>query len=927
MPSITELKERIDLHDLAERLGLVRPETKGNYRSPHHEDSSPSLSIFGDDRRWKDHSEPDAGGSCIDLVMYIEELPDTAEAMRRLHEIYGWETDKSLDKPQRERSRMDWMADKCMESPERALKYLTEERKLTKAVLDNCITRRTVGFSDYTNTKCQINELGYGGDCAAFISYHSDTREALAVDYRYFEPEINGGLKTKSLGEKAGVLWVPDHHALRHAHTVVIVESAINALSVLSADIKGWQAVAVRGTNNLSVDWRFLQGKNVILAMDNDEPKKDGYCPGSKAAWLFHEQLNALNIACQFINYDVPDWDGLSDINDYLKEHGPSELRIALKRFDVSLVPGIVGTERAERQDKGKNRVYLPPHDLSKFWQFQVKPDFTSYVKEVVNEEMGPQKVFEDLCGFRIAALSRITIASATATMTGEQDISPTTIFAASVQAPRHGNQLIRRVFDDEELHNPDRWKKFGPIFKPANFARMLNIWERATDIGARDAVNFVGLAWRKGKLAINEGPDCYFTEPDKQCPYHNLVFPSGPQTNAKRVLLAYQATMKSNVALMMLAWGLGAHLKAFLGFWPHYVLQAEKGAGKSTIIKKMESSIGFTMFSGQSLQTEFRILTSISHTSHPVGWEELSARRQDVIDKAVGMLQENYNYTVTRRGGDMTEYLLSAPVLLAGEDVPVDSLLGKLVRGSLTQDKQGELLPENLPRFPVRQWLQWLADLPVNRVRDKFREAQKWMGDRCSASASDGGVGRIISNYASMATAWSLLCEFAGLAPNTGDLLRDLVEEMNTHIIETVGARRPWVWLLEVILGQIDTGEFKYPYKFERLEIDGEERDVLCVRSTYIIQHMSQTPALRAKFDSSPVKSAKVLHKQLKEAGVIVKDSIERKIGNRRVAHLHAIGVKELQTYGLAPSVPDLVVELPDDFYSGTQKAAPEMA
>ena len=44
--------------------------------------------------------------------------------------------------------------------------------------------------------------------------------------------------------------------------------------------------------------------------------------------------------------------------------------------------------------------------------------------------------------------------------------------------------------------------------------------------------------------------------------------------------------------------------------------------------------------------QTEYRLLTSISHTSHPVGWEELSARRQDVIDKAVAMLQENYQYT-----------------------------------------------------------------------------------------------------------------------------------------------------------------------------------------------------------------------------------------------------------------------------------------
>ncbi|MGC8059585.1 hypothetical protein ACP3WF_24110, partial [Salmonella enterica] len=82
--------------------------------------------------------------------------------------------------------------------------------------------------------------------------------------------------------------------------------------------------------------------------------------------------------------------------------------------------------------------------------------------------------------------------------------------------------------------------------------------------------------------------------------------------------------------------------------------------SGKSTLIKRLERAIGMTMLSGQSLTTEFRLLTSISHTSHPIGWEELSARRQEVIDKAVGMLQENYQYTVTRRGAEMTEYLLS---------------------------------------------------------------------------------------------------------------------------------------------------------------------------------------------------------------------------------------------------------------------------
>jgi len=258
------------------------------------------------------------------------------------------------------------------------------------------------------------------------------------------------------------------------------------------------------------------------------------------------------------------------------------------------------------------------------------------------------------------------------------------------VQTPRHGNKLIRRVFEDERLHNVDQWKRFGPVYNPNGFLRMVNIMERGAHLGARDAVNFVGLAWQNGKPIVNEGPDCYFTDPEKQCPYHNLSFPSGDVSDARKVVDAYQSTFASNAALQLLVWSLGGHLKAFLGFWPHLVMQADKGSGKSTLIKQLERTISFTMFSGQSLQTEFRLLTSVSHTSHPVGWEEVSARSQQVIDKMVSLLQESYQHTVTRRGSDMTEYMVAAPVLLAGGDVPVKSLTGKLVRAFTTAEDAG---------------------------------------------------------------------------------------------------------------------------------------------------------------------------------------------------------------------------------------------
>nr|MBP7581657.1 hypothetical protein [Vogesella sp.] len=47
------LKNDIDLHELAERLGLKRQGSHGNYHSPHHEDRQASLSIYDNGRSWK----------------------------------------------------------------------------------------------------------------------------------------------------------------------------------------------------------------------------------------------------------------------------------------------------------------------------------------------------------------------------------------------------------------------------------------------------------------------------------------------------------------------------------------------------------------------------------------------------------------------------------------------------------------------------------------------------------------------------------------------------------------------------------------------------------------------------------------------------------------------------------------------------------
>ena len=914
-PSLAdELNARIDCEDLAYKLGLDRPGDRGNFRSPHHDDKMPSLSVYRDDSgrsKFKDHSQ-NVGGGPVDLFMHVRGV-EFVDALRELAQMYGVKVDapvpgvsgpRGLAAAPRERTRSEWIADKCLANVRNtgprtlAMAYLTA-RGISEAVVQHALDKHTLGLNDYRSPTVASGEVNHGGDAVAFIVRAHDSGQVVAVDMRYLDPTLNGGVKTQSQGEKEGRPWCSDWRRFHAAKRVYVVESAINALSVETA-LPGAAAVAIRGTGTVTnMDWRIFIGKTVVIAFDNDKPLEHGpnagYCPGLKAAWAAHEALVGLDVPALMLDTDEwvdDDGEPLNDLNDLLQAWGADRMQAALKKQEQWLIPGMHG-----KKSLGKPRLWLPAHDFAVYWRYRVRDDFTSWVDSYKTDDEGHEKLdFSNVCGFRVAGISRVTIASPTSTMTGDKDTSPNTIFAASVQVPRYSTKLQRRVLNDEQLHNVEVWKKFGPVFSAPNFLRMINIMERAADIGARDAVNFVGLAWRNGKPVVNEGPDCFFTDPRQQCPYHGLIFPSGAREDAATVLAAWQGTFQGNEALKLLVWALGAHLKAFLGFWPHFVLQAEKGSGKTTIVKFLERHVGMTMFSGQSLQTEFRILTSISYTSHPVGWEEISARKQELINKAVSTLQECYQHSHTRRGADLIDFLLCAPVLLAGEDVPVKSLTGKTVRNAMTMGKRGPKLTEDLPKFPVRQWLQYLASTPKERILELHERCVNELTASCSARRDDAGAERMLSNYGALRAAWVLLCDFAEIDVSQGHFLASLTAEMNGHIKETESDRQPWVWIVDKLLSEIARGNFRHPFVFDEIE---EER-VLCVRTSHVMDHISTEHSLREFWDSLPVKSDRVFKRALQTAGVLAEEDVERACNKQRVAHMVAMSLPALEQYGL---------------------------
>jgi len=915
---IKDLKARTDLHQLAEFLGLKRGKgNNANYHSPHHSDSTPSLAIDKHGTKFNDYSAngtEHSYGDALDLIQWVEGI-DLNAAIDLLHEFHGLERTppETPNKSSGGQSLPEFIASKSSNNTDKAIDYLHLKRGIPKATIEKYLSQgkkiRSIGFNDYRSKKIPEGDTGHGGPAVMFIARGWLDNKIRVCEMRYIDDGVlNGGVKAQTQGDQLGVFWTPCRNELKRAHTVYIVESPINALSIHACDMPGVAALAVLGSNNIEgTDWNFLAEsmrahdgkisyKRVVIAMDRDES-------GKKAAWLLHEILLGLNVATFLVNQD--EWEK-NDVNDFIKGVEPEKqskelivLKTALKNTDEWLIPGKPGNSDLEVCG---TRVYLPPHDFGQYWRFRSKADFMTTIKTVKRKTKEGDELEEDIttdvCGFRVAGISNIQIASAKATMTGEEDNQPHISFAITAQTPRHGNKLVRRVIDDEKLHNVGFWEKFGPIYAPQQFKRAVNILERTAHIGSRQASNFVGLCWRDQKLVVNEGKDTYFTDPERQCPYHNLKFPSGTKSDAKRVIEAYKNFMQDHAALSLLVWGLGSHLKAVFGFWPHCLLQASKNSGKTTLTQRLERSLGFKMFSGQSLQTEFRLLTCVSHTSHPVGWEELSARSKKVIDKAVSLLQESYNHTITSRGGTsgFIEYVVSSPVLLAGEDVPVDSLLGKVVRTDITA-KKGELPPVSLPRFPVKQWLDWLAAYKPGDLLDVKQKWVNWCNKHSRAASDDRSASRIIENYAALLATWQLMCEWTGLPRSYTAFHESVLKEMNRHISETKSQREPWVWIMEIFLGEVNRGAYHAPHK---IDTDDDNAPLLNFKTKDVMHHLSASPALKDQYNALTIKSPSVFKKQLIDAGVVRYERRDMTINQNRYCHLIACDVEKLEEFGI---------------------------
>ena len=153
-----------------------------------------------------------------------------------------------------------------------------------------------------------------------------------------------------------------------------------------------------------------------------------------------------------------------------------------------------------------------------------------------------------------------------------------------------------------------------------------------------------------------------------------------------------------------------------------------------------------------------------------------------------------------------------------------------------------------------------------------------------------------MITNYAAVMTAGGLLFDWAGCPHLVGDFFDHLAREMNQHMAATSHDREPWVWILEHVFSDIDSGQFEYPFAVR----DHDGVDALIIKPKHVIQHLQTTSRYRQIWDAMPIKSTSVFKRQLQRAGVLLSESKELTLGNRRHQRMAALSIDQLDRWGL---------------------------
>lgn len=498
MNDISSLQSMINLHDLAAHLGMQRHQS-GSYHAPWREDSTPSLSVYDDGRRWKDHGS-DKGGDAIQLVRDVKgfdfkeaksyilswlgvpaEGPagraprsapprQTSQPARRggstrpaIPQAQASATPAPASPSPRENAGPDsaylWQKARSHALLAQATAYLVEQRKLPADQVAKW-AGRAFGFTDW---KPQGEGEGFGAGVVFPVIVPGEAAP-VAINIRYLAQDHEP--KSRTIGPVSGGLFCPDPAILK-APAVWLVEGAIDALTLTAAGCPAVAFLSAVSAASFPLAWLQPHQRVMILA-DADEA-------GRKAGNTLYHRCITEGVTVQLVEWPKEH----KDCNDALKAGITMEgIKAMAETVDFSLFPA--------------GGPWLPGEEFQWSGRFLCGVDSTSARKYRTTEEGTVEDGTEPVAGFRIFRVDPITVHDPASALQGPgvgQGSSRSLITFRRADSPA----LHRRVAAFDELGKPATWQNLGIVHAPRLLNRLVQSLSR-DQRHTRETVGVLGL-------------------------------------------------------------------------------------------------------------------------------------------------------------------------------------------------------------------------------------------------------------------------------------------------------------------------------------------------------------------------------------------------------------------------------------------------
>ena len=292
------------------------------------------------------------------------------------------------------------------------------------------------------------------------------------------------------------------------------------------------------------------------------------------------------------------------------------------------------------------------------------------------------------------------------------------------------------------------------------------------------------------GHYVVSDGVE--FPGGTEECPYAGKRF---NRTGDMRFFERAAKLTTNGVSEIIMVATLGAPIKAATKRWPNTGGEGDTTSGKSTLLERVLNPLGITSFGPSHCRTAYRIRKMVINTNLPVALDEAGRLGRSMRHILVDVLNEGYGITPSTHGEGQRMCVISAPVILFGQDLPFNDLAlsTKIIKVTLDpacrDPKALEALMASESSFPTRRWLEFLAEyMSTHDVNREIHERTEVMRERVFGTGVPPAANaeRFIWNWAAVSYAGDILVAFG--APVSDAFQVNLVNAAKAHADELYG-------------------------------------------------------------------------------------------------------------------------------------------